>query len=595
MKHPLSNASIRVKLLLSHFMLVAVPTVLIITFIATSVFSLVVNDSVRSAFALSKQSASALEALLSSFTTTSSAIKANTYIRRICTGTLNETEKESLEQNSAFLNDLYSQIKTSTSETMISSIHIYTDQAPEGLYNNWLLGDFFIHGENARGTYWHGIMSSSSRTNLYCPPFYLSHKEIQEYGSIAYVERIFPSSGIPSSYLAIYITPEAINNILRQDVIENEGVSYIINERQSIVASSDAALAGAYFMDYGTVRSLSKAKEGYTTRTVMDKNVYAASYRLADTDWYLVSVIPSEPVLAKGRNVIVTFALIYLITLVIAFYLSWQLARSLTNRLSTINDRMRSARTGLPLRLPDPALHDEIGELTDSYNYMAEQLSITKEKEAATAEELRVSEIRALQAQINPHFLYNTMDMISWLSQTDQHDKVTKAVRNLSDFYKITLSKELMTNIESELTHVKLYLNLQNMRYEDKIDLITDIPDEMFPILLPRLTLQPIVENSILHGILEKEDRSGTIVIAGWIEGDDAVILISDDGVGMDEDTLAAVLSGDNKKSTGTNIAVYNTHRRLQMLYGQAYGLTYTSAPGEGTEVEIRIKTEIPS
>ena len=127
------------------------------------------------------------------------------------------------------------------------------------------------------------------------------------------------------------------------------------------------------------------------------------------------------------------------------------------------------------------------------------------------------------------------------------------------------------------------------MRFEERITLTVDIPDELLSVRLPKLTLQPIVENSILHGILEKESQEGTIVVAGWEDSGDAVILISDNGVGMDEETLATVLSGENKKATGTNIAVFNTHRRLKSLFGDANGLTYRSVPEEGTEVEIRI------
>ena len=182
------------------------------------------------------------------------------------------------------------------------------------------------------------------------------------------------------------------------------------------------------------------------------------------------------------------------------------------------------------------------------------------------------------------------MDMINWLSQSGEREEVTRAVQALSSFYKLTLSrKDPITNLRSEIEHIELYLELQNMRFEEGIELAVDVPDELMSVRLPKLTLQPIVENSIIHGILEKESQEGTIVIAGWADGSDAVILVSDDGVGMDEEALATVLSGENKKATGTNIAVSNTHRRLQILFGKDYGLTYRSTPGEGTEVEIRV------
>ena len=130
--------------------------------------------------------------------------------------------------------------------------------------------------------------------------------------------------------------------------------------------------------------------------------------------------------------------------------------------------------------------------------------------------------------------------MINWLAQQGRTDDVSTAVQSLSRFYK--------------------------------------------------LTLQPLIENAVLHGILEKDDKTGTIVLTGWIEDTSIVLLISDDGVGIPSEKLSAILSGNgNSTSGGTNIAVYNTHRRLQILYGPDYGLTYSSTPGSGTEVEIRI------
>lgn len=163
--------------------------------------------------------------------------------------------------------------------------------------------------------------------------------------------------------------------------------------------------------------------------------------------------------------------------------------------------------------------------------------------------------------------------------------------QSLSRFYKLTLSrKQSISTIAQETEHATIYLEIQNMRYHNSISFVSDIPDELMEYQIPKLTLQPLIENAVLHGILEKDDKTGTIVLTGWIEGTSIVLLISDDGVGIPSEKLSAILSGNgNSTSGGTNIAVYNTHRRLQILYGPDYGLTYSSTPGSGTEVEIRI------
>ena len=163
----------------------------------------------------------------------------------------------------------------------------------------------------------------------------------------------------------------------------------------------------------------------------------------------------------------------------------------------------------------------------------------------------------------------------------------------MSKFYKLTLSKKnTLDSIENELLHVSLYVKLQNMRFDNKIDFIVDVPDTLMHYSIPKLTFQPIVENAMIHGIFEKEERSGTIVLTSWSEGNDIVFLISDDGVGMDETALSNILKEKpvaSEKEKGSNVGIYNTHKRLVLLYGQGYGLSYKSSPGTGTEVTVRI------
>ena len=241
--------------------------------------------------------------------------------------------------------------------------------------------------------------------------------------------------------------------------------------------------------------------------------------------------------------------------------------------------------------MESPVYHDEVGDLIDTYNYMTRKMDKLMADQAKAAEELRIAEFKSLQAQINPHFLYNTMDMINWLALQGRNNEVSSAVQKLSRFYKLTLSrKKSISTIGNEEEHVSIYVDLQNMRYHNSIDFVSDIPDELTEYQIPKLTLQPIIENAILHGILEKSSKSGTIVLTGWMEDEDIVLLISDDGVGIPPDLLKNIVSGEVKSSSGgTNIAIYNTHKRLQILYGENYGLKYSSTPGQGTEVEIRI------
>ena len=430
-------------------------------------------------------------------------------------------------------------------------------------------------------------------TELYCPPFYLGAKEKESYGDLAYIRKISVNyyNAVYDAYVAVYYSSSTFEKILSENLALEGSVSYIINDRNSAVASSDDSLSGIYWLDYDTIKDSFMSSNNFIEQNILGETVYAGFYSITVPNWYMVTILPSRPLITQSNQLIFQLLLIYLAILVFAIILANLLSRSITSRLSSVIRQMKKVRQGPPVPMDSPVYHDEVGDLIDTYNYMTRKMNELIQKQAKASEDLRIAEFNSLQAQINPHFLYNTMDMINWQALQGHTGEVSTAVQNLSRFYKLTLSrKKGISTIAHEEEHVSIYINLQNMRYHDSIDLISDIPDELMEYQIPKLTLQPVVENSILHGILEKESKSGTIVLTGWLEDQDVVLLISDDGVGIPPEKMPTILSGTGHSSTGgTNIAIYNTHRRLQILYGPKYGLTYTSKPGQGTEVQIRI------
>ena len=308
----------------------------------------------------------------------------------------------------------------------------------------------------------------------------------------------------------------------------------------------------------------------------------------------MVSLIPQTKLVWRGRSVIFNFALIYGLIALTALFIAYKLSESIADRIIGVALQMETIRKGRPepLSLSD-AGNDEIGVLSGTYNYMTAEINQLMDYEEKAAKELRNAEFRALQAQINPHFLYNTLDMINWLSQSGQSEKVTEAVQALTRFYRLTLgSKDLISTVQDEVTHVSLYMQLQNMRYNDCAEFIADVPPELGSFSIPRLTFQPIVENALLHGIMMKEEKQGTILLTGWKENDDLVFIISDDGAGIPPEKLDSLLDEKKQAATGSSsrhVGVSNTNLRLKSLYGSKYGLSFTSVPGQGTEVTVRI------
>lgn len=480
-------------------------------------------------------------------------------------------------------------------DTPVTSVQIYIASPTNNLslLKSKYTKDIFEPIRRIQGTYWHGIFQGSSVNEIFCPTFYLGTKEQKQHGNMAYIRSTtWYYNSIPySAYVAVYYSIEYFNQILSGNLTLDGSVSYIINERNNLVASSDTSLSGIYWLDYETIEESFMSSNNFIQKDILGKTVYSGFYNIKQPGWFMVTILPSEPLVKESQHIILNFLIIYGIFVIMAFLLASLLSKSITQRISSVISQMRSVRQGPPIPMESPNAHDEIGDLITTYNYMVWQINELMEQQAKASEDLRIAEFNSLQAQINPHFLYNTMDMINWLAQQGRTSEISSAVQNLSRFYKLTLSrKNSISTIAQEEEHASIYIRLQNMRYHDNIEFISDIPDELMEHQIPKLTLQPVIENAILHGILEKESKTGTIVLTGWYEDNDIILLISDDGVGIPSEKLKTILSGDGKSSSGgTNIAIYNTHRRLQILYGPTYGLSYKSESGVGTEVQIRI------
>ena len=587
------NLSLQTKFTIALISIVVVPAFLTVFLFYGRLYSMVVSNTIRQEQDASAKTAPLIERTMETILATTRNITGQNFFQELFYMPVSDSAEELATSNHAI--DFKNALQRLTTDSIVTDVRIYVD-FPDDLKEL----DTYPNTENilaplsqAKGTYWYGIFQGNRNTQeMFCPSFYLGSREKKNYGDMAYIcpLSLYYHSTAYKAYLAVYYSDDKLTSILSDNLSLEGSVSYIVNERDAIVATSDPSLSGIYQLDYDTIKASFMSSNNFIERNILDTKVYAGFYSISNTDWFMVTVLPSPPLIHESNRLMIQIALIYAVFLVLALIFANVLAHSITGRLSSVIRQMQTVRHGPPTPMDSPSAHDEIGDLIDTYNYMTRKMDELMKTQAKAAEDLRIAEFNSLQAQINPHFLYNTMDMINWMALQGQTDEISHAVQSLSRFYKLTLSrKKGISTIARELEHVTIYVQLQNMRYHDSIELITDIPDELSEYQIPKLTLQPVVENSILHGILEKESKSGTIVITGWMENADVVLLVSDDGVGIPPEILSTILSGNgNSQSGGTNIAVYNTHRRLQILYGNDYGLTYSSKLGEGTEVEIR-------
>lgn len=590
------NIKLKTKLMLSHIFFVLIPMLLIAYFLFTQISDVLISNTIRTEESLIDQMDTNITALVSKITAIPDNIKEQDFYINTLRSTRFTTYRNTPDyapDATAFFSYLYS----TEGENHIKDIKIYVEESKYKLLEDYPDSRSFLPISEAEGSYWYGIFSSSDMTKLFCPEFYLSSNEIKNNGDLAFIQRVEYAG--TNSYIAVYFSSSLFEKILKENSRTEDSVAYIINSRQSFVSYSNASLAGLYFMRYEDIPNTIPTQKEFVSRVLVEQEMYMGYRSIDETDWYLVSVVPASQVYSEQNNLLRQFLLLSVFLLIISCIMPMVTTSNITRRISSVINQMRTVRLGshltTPEKLPETDDRDEIGDLITTYNYMADELGNLMEQQKHSAEELRIAEYRALQAQINPHFLYNMLDMINWLSKSGKSEEVSIAVQSLSKFYKLTLSKkEVTTTVAEELNHVSLYVKLQNMRFENKIDFLIDVPDEILDCEIPKLVLQPIVENAILHGILGKESKAGSIVIMAWLEGRDIVFVVSDDGVGIPQEQMDKILSGDGKSESGSNIGIYNTHRRLQLYYdNQDFGLTYRSTLGIGTEVEIRIPVVI--
>jgi two-component system sensor histidine kinase YesM len=232
-------------------------------------------------------------------------------------------------------------------------------------------------------------------------------------------------------------------------------------------------------------------------------------------------------------------------------------------------------------------------QLYRNFDFMIARIQTLMKEEYKLGRNITRAELRALQAQINPHFLYNTLDLINWGAMDYGADSVAKLARDLGQFYRLTLNHgKSAILIGDEVRHVESYIAIENAHFEDAIELVTEIPEEIASLACLNITLQPFVENSIVHGMAEHpEITTCRIVIRAVREGEDIVFTVSDDGPGIDPKIAESITHAEVPGASTTGYGVSNICFRLKLCYGDSYGVRYLPAGEEGgCTVEIRIQ-----
>lgn len=389
--------------------------------------------------------------------------------------------------------------------------------------------------------------------------------------------------------LIIRVDPTELINLYRDFVPEYNSSFYIISPTDIILGEKDD-------IDLNNILHYIKKNEGYFI-TDFNKEEKLIIYRKStDTDWIFINIIPYKSIYKQTIAVRTIVILSYIIVLGMLISISFRFSMSITKPIENLIKRMKIIENSDFENLSeidpcDDFRKDEIGVLQKVFRLMIAKISSLIKENYVKQIQLKEFEYKALQAQINPHFLYNTLDSINWMAKLVGQQQIALMVKSLADLLRCSISKkEPVITMKEEIKILNDYITIQKIRYQERLDISVNIGEEFEDCLITKFTLQPIVENSINYG-LEKKPGICRILIEARSLPDKIEITIRDNGPGIRKDTLEALRRGEIQPK-GSGIGLKNINERLKLIFGLQYGLEIDSIEDKGTTVKVFIPLE---
>lgn len=387
---------------------------------------------------------------------------------------------------------------------------------------------------------------------------------------------------------SISVSAKYFQDIMKNANITSEGLVYLMSENGRMITSSNSSILQkmqkkGILLNYGAELFMEKKKEGQKEYYITRQNVDGAS-------WQMILIIPESEYEDQYRFLWLSAALMLGSMIAVIVLMSYLLSGYYVGRLKKLNAEMTGLESGnLNANLPITTEEDEIEEIYHNFNGMVQEVQRLMQEHYQLGKEVKMAEVRALQAQINPHFLYNTLDLINWISMDYGAEEIGTLTWNLARFYRLSLNHgKSLISIGEEVEHVEVYVNIENYHFDNAISLEVDVPEELKNYACLNIILQPFVENAIVHGIAEKPDiESCEIRIRARREEQDIIFSVQDDGPGVDVEQMQKETQQDIRTAQH-GYGVRNINFRLKLCFGEKYGVTYLESE-KGTHVEIKI------
>ena len=581
------NCSMRVKLFASFFLLIFIPIIVLTVFAAYRSTAIIQEQSMEIARLYLQQTENEMESELYKIATVSSSVAQTAEVHEVL-----EKQNTGISFSEEYddMNELYKTIESTRALQNLYQIRLF-------------ISDSFTHSRSNYITYplssvsdtdWYHQLVEQYQTQTLLPPsiFQPPLSEPQEVLSVVTLIRSRKNITRILGVVSVDVLKSDLIDILQRNNYAEQSAAYLVDENLNIVCGanstfpvSEADLAA----QLQQMRDTFGASSGVSTA---GNAVYGLSAPIFD-GWRIFTVASMGNLLSPVSDLRDQMILLTVIISIIAFCLSYLYARYSTRRIKTLAEQVRRVENGDLSVSCIVDSEDEIGELQNSFNFMVRRISLLVDERYNLGKNLKDMELRALQAQINPHFLYNTLDMIAWKAMASGNQETVDIVVKLARFYRLSLSNGSdFLPLSDEVEHVRLFVELTNLCRSRNVQLITEVAPNIADYPIMKLILQPIVENSLFHGLYELSDREGVIRLTAEQIGSYVQIQIADNGVGIEKSKLAELLAKKERPVVNTKRGGYgigNILERLRIYYDDRFTFQIESAILTGTTVTIRI------
>ncbi|TVR01090.1 MAG: sensor histidine kinase [Spirochaetaceae bacterium] len=404
-----------------------------------------------------------------------------------------------------------------------------------------------------------------------------------------------PDTGVEYGVMLVDLNFSVINELVSRIGLGKRGYLFIVDPEGRIVYHPRQELIYSNLEREHIDLVLQHAGGSFEVGDTRGVRIYSVSVS-PNTGWRIVGVNYAAEMVRNRDTIARYYVFGTLLCVVLALVMSVIVSHRLSRPILRLRSSMQAVERGDFDIAVDVSSQNEIGDLARDFTIMVAQIKELMRRNADEQEQKRKSELMALQNQITPHFLYNTLDSVIWMAEGKQHANVVKTISALARMLRLSVSRgSELISIQDEIDHARNYLTIQKIRYRDKLDFSIEVDGEIMRLRTPKVILQPLVENAIYHGIKNKES-GGRVTVTGSLHDGEVLLRVQDDGVGMsaerhDEVPVSAVgvLTRIAAPPRRGRVGLRNVHERIQLYFGPKYGLSFESEQGAGTSVTVRL------